>query len=141
MKFFLPGMFFLFAFVVGPILYTVAMSGFHYQTGNYISNLESIIIGIASGGMRPDANQTTFDINIIGQDAGKNLEILILIQSLRNAFCLQNPPKLFRFCFRFSPKSKSGRDCCPRISTANLSEQAALGQGAWYQISSERSAY
>ena len=29
MKFFLPGMFFLFAFVVGPVLYTIAMSGFH----------------------------------------------------------------------------------------------------------------
>lgn len=74
MKFFLPGMFFLFAFVVGPILYTIAMSGFHYQTGNYISKPESIT-RIISDGIRPDANQTTFDI-IIGQDPGKNLEIL-----------------------------------------------------------------
>lgn len=74
MKFFLPGMFFLFAFVVGPILYTVAMSGFHYQTGNYVSKPEAIT-QLISGGVRPDAAQTTFDI-IIGEDPAKNLEIL-----------------------------------------------------------------
>ena len=74
MKFFLPGMFFLFAFVVGPILYTIAMSGFHYQTGNYISKPESIT-QILAGGIRPDVAQTTFDI-IIGEDPAKNLEIL-----------------------------------------------------------------
>jgi ABC-type sugar transport system permease subunit len=74
MKFFLPGMFFLFAFVVGPILYTVAMSTFHYQTGNYISKPESII-RILEGGIRPDPAQTTFDI-LIGEDPARNLEIL-----------------------------------------------------------------
>lgn len=74
MKFFLPGMFFLFAFVVGPILYTVAMSTFHFQTGNYISKPEAII-RIIEGGIRPDPAQTTFDI-IIGEDPAKNLEIL-----------------------------------------------------------------
>ena len=74
MKFFLPGMLFLFAFVVGPIIYTVAMSGFHYQTGNYISKPESIT-KITIGGIRPDPNQTTFDL-IVGEDANKKLEIL-----------------------------------------------------------------
>ncbi len=74
MKFFLPGMFFLIAFVVGPILYTVAMSAFHYETGNYISKPEAIT-QILSTGVRPDADQTTFDI-VIGEDAGKKLEIL-----------------------------------------------------------------
>ena len=74
MKFFLPGMFFLIAFVVGPILYTVAMSAFHYETGNYISKPEAIT-QILSTGVRPDDNQTTFDI-VIGEDASKNLEIL-----------------------------------------------------------------
>ena len=63
MKFFLPGMFFLIAFVVGPILYTVAMSAFHYETGNYISKPEAIT-QILSTGVRPDADQTTFDIVI-----------------------------------------------------------------------------
>ena len=37
LKFFLPGILFLSAFVIGPILYTVVMSTFQYQTGNYIS--------------------------------------------------------------------------------------------------------
>ncbi len=74
MKFFLPGMFFLFAFVVGPILYTVAMSTFHYETGNYISKPDAISRILATG-VRPDPNQTTFDI-IIGEDSSKNLEIL-----------------------------------------------------------------
>ncbi len=74
MKFFLPGMLFLFAFVVGPILYTVAMSGFQYSTGNYISKPDAISRIIATG-IRPDANQTTFDI-IVGEDSAKNLEIL-----------------------------------------------------------------
>ena len=37
LKFFAPGVLFLVAFVVIPIVYTVAMSTFKYQTGNYIS--------------------------------------------------------------------------------------------------------
>jgi arabinogalactan oligomer/maltooligosaccharide transport system permease protein len=74
MKFFLPGMFFLFAFVVGPVLYTIAMSGFHYQTGNYITKQESIS-KIIIGGTRADPDQTTFDI-VIGKNASDQLEIL-----------------------------------------------------------------
>ena len=74
MKFFLPGMFFLLAFVVGPILYTIAMSGFHYQTGNYITK-EEAISKIVIGGTRADPAQTTFDI-VIGRDAANRLEIL-----------------------------------------------------------------
>ena len=36
LKFFIPGILLLAAFVIGPILYTVAMSGFNYKTGNII---------------------------------------------------------------------------------------------------------
>jgi arabinogalactan oligomer/maltooligosaccharide transport system permease protein len=42
LKFFLPGLLFLLAFVVGPIAYTVTMSGFQYQTGNTLSKPEAI---------------------------------------------------------------------------------------------------
>ncbi|MFM8633069.1 MAG: hypothetical protein ACKOCG_04570, partial [Candidatus Nanopelagicus sp.] len=42
LKFFLPGILFLTAFVIGPILYTVVMSTFQYQTGNYISKDQAI---------------------------------------------------------------------------------------------------
>ena len=61
LKFFLPGILFLSAFVIGPILYTVVMSTFQYQTGNYISKSQAIervqMLGIA-----PDEANTTFDV-------------------------------------------------------------------------------
>mgnify|MGYP003866000855 CR=1 FL=1 len=61
LKFFLPGILFLTAFVIGPILYTVVMSTYQYQTGNYISKDQSIervqMLGIA-----PDEANTTFDV-------------------------------------------------------------------------------
>ena len=43
LKFFIPGILLLIAFVIGPILYTVTMSGFNYKTGNIISKQEAII--------------------------------------------------------------------------------------------------
>ena len=46
MKFFLPGILFLAAFVVLPIVYTLVMSGFQFKTGNYVDKpvaLERII--------------------------------------------------------------------------------------------------
>jgi len=42
LKFFIPGILLLIAFVIGPILYTVTMSGFNYKTGNIISKQEAI---------------------------------------------------------------------------------------------------
>ena len=41
LKFFIPGILLLTAFVIGPILYTVAMSGFNYKTGNILSKNEA----------------------------------------------------------------------------------------------------
>jgi len=43
LKFFIPGILLLTAFVIGPILYTVTMSGFNYKTGNIISKEEAIV--------------------------------------------------------------------------------------------------
>ena len=37
LKFFLPGVLLLFAFVLSPILYTVTMSTYNYKTGNIVS--------------------------------------------------------------------------------------------------------
>ena len=61
LKFFAPGVLFLVAFVVIPIVYTVAMSTFKYQTGNYISK-EQAIDRIKLLGTAPDENGTTFDV-------------------------------------------------------------------------------
>jgi len=73
-KFLLPGMLFLFAFVIGPIVYTLVMSTFQYQNGNYISKEESItqikILGVES-----DEAGTAFDV-VIGRDAAGKLAIL-----------------------------------------------------------------
>jgi arabinogalactan oligomer/maltooligosaccharide transport system permease protein len=42
LKFFLPGVLLLVAFVLSPILYTVTMSTFNYKTGNIVSKGEAI---------------------------------------------------------------------------------------------------
>ena len=65
LKFFLPGLLFLLAFVVGPILYTVVMSTFQYQTGNYISKPQAIE-RVQALGVAPDDAGTTFDV-VIGK--------------------------------------------------------------------------
>lgn len=73
-KFLLPGMLFLFAFVIGPIVYTVVMSTFQYQNGNYISKEESIT-QIKLLGVESDEAGTAFDI-VIGRDESGKLAIL-----------------------------------------------------------------
>lgn len=63
LKFFLPGLIFLAAFSLGPILYTLIMSGFQYQTGNYISKEQSIE-RVSALGVEADENGTTFDVRV-----------------------------------------------------------------------------
>ena len=74
MKFFLPGLLLLFAFVIAPIVYTVVMSNFNYKTGNIISKQEAIT-QIKGLGVEPDANGTTFDI-IVGRASTGEYAIL-----------------------------------------------------------------
>ena len=61
LKFFVPGILLVIAFVIAPILFTVLMSTFNYQTGNYISK-DAAIEQVLIRGVEPDANQTTFDL-------------------------------------------------------------------------------
>jgi arabinogalactan oligomer/maltooligosaccharide transport system permease protein len=84
MKFFLPGMLFLFAFVLGPIIYTVVMSTFQYQTGNNVSKPEAIA-RIESNAVRANSDALTFDL-VLGEDSGKNLEILASDSANKNYF-------------------------------------------------------
>lgn len=74
LKFFLPGLLFLLAFVVGPVLYTVAMSGFQYQTGNTLSKQEAIV-QLEKLGKVQDANQTTLDVTI-GRTKANELAVI-----------------------------------------------------------------
>jgi len=75
LKFFVPGILFFIAFVIAPIVFTVIMSIFNYQTGNYISKSASIeqvlILGVQS-----DANQTTFDL-VSGKDSNGDYAVLV----------------------------------------------------------------
>jgi arabinogalactan oligomer/maltooligosaccharide transport system permease protein len=75
MKFFLPGMLLLFAFVVAPIVYTISMSVFQYQTGNYISKVEAVKI-IADQGVSQDESGTAYDVRV-GKDNSGNLQLLV----------------------------------------------------------------
>lgn len=61
LKFFVPGILFFIAFVIAPIVFTVLMSTFNYQTGNYITK-DAAIEQVLIRGVEPDANQTTFDL-------------------------------------------------------------------------------
>jgi arabinogalactan oligomer/maltooligosaccharide transport system permease protein len=70
LKFFLPGLLFLGAFAIGPILYTLVMSGFQYQTGNYISK-EEAIERVTALGVEPDEDGTTFDVRVGRLDSGE----------------------------------------------------------------------
>ena len=75
LKFFVPGILFFIAFVVAPILFTVLMSTYNYQTGNYISK-DAAIEQVLIRGVEPDANQITFDL-VSGIDANGSEAILV----------------------------------------------------------------
>jgi len=85
LKFFLPGLLFLLAFVVGPVLYTLSMSGFVYQTGNTLSK-EDAIVQIEKLGKVQDANGTIFDVGV-GKNKLNELGI-IYFDSLTNEFAI-----------------------------------------------------
>ncbi|MSY01766.1 MAG: ABC transporter permease subunit [Actinobacteria bacterium] len=80
LKFFIPGILLLTAFVIGPILYTVTMSGFNYKTGNIISK-EEAIVQIKARGIEADSSGTSFDIKL-GTSNGQEA---ILVSDIANA--------------------------------------------------------
>ena len=63
LKFFIPGILLLAAFVIGPILYTVTMSGYNYKTGNIISK-EEAIVQIKVRGIEASPEGIAFDIKL-----------------------------------------------------------------------------
>lgn len=65
LKFFVPGILLLTAFVITPVLYTLVMSSYNYKTGNYISKSEAVQ-RIQALALEPDENQSAFDI-VVGK--------------------------------------------------------------------------
>jgi arabinogalactan oligomer/maltooligosaccharide transport system permease protein len=79
LKFFIPGILLLAAFVIGPILYTVTMSGFNYKTGNIISK-EEAILQVKIRGVEAAPSGLTYDVKL-----GKYLETpAILVSDINN---------------------------------------------------------
>jgi arabinogalactan oligomer/maltooligosaccharide transport system permease protein len=70
LKFFIPGILFLAAFVIVPIAYTLIMSGFQYRTGNYISKPEALE-RVQALGVVQDESLTTYDVTIGRNDSGQ----------------------------------------------------------------------
>lgn len=79
LKFFIPGILLLLAFVIGPILYTVTMSGFNYKTGNIISK-EEAIVQIKVRGIEASPDGIAFDVKL-GKSNG---EKAILVSDITN---------------------------------------------------------
>lgn len=69
LKFFVPGLLLLVAFVLTPVLYTVVMSTYNYKTGNYISKQDAIE-RIKVLALEPDEFGTAYDI-VVGEFRGE----------------------------------------------------------------------
>lgn len=72
LKFFAPGLMFLAAFVIVPVVFTLSMSGFKYQTGNMLSKEEAIKT-IIDQGTAPDPEGTSFNavVGYVDKDPNK----------------------------------------------------------------------
>ena len=73
-KFFLPGVLFLVAFVVVPIVYTLLMSGFQFKTGNYVDKPVAIE-RIQDSAFVADESGVTYDV-VIGKTSADELALL-----------------------------------------------------------------
>ena len=82
LKFFLPGVLLLVAFVLSPILYTVTMSTYNYKTGNIVSKDEAIE-QIQNRAFESDADGTSFDIKIGRYQAQ---EAILVSDTINNAY-------------------------------------------------------
>ena len=125
LKFFLPGLLFLLAFVVGPILYTVVMSTFQYQTGNYISKPQAIE-RVQALGVAPDEAGTTFDV-VIGK---YNNQIAILASDPINKkyFINTRTENIELAANQVSIDENGVAKEAPDFSPSNTAEIAALDQ-------------
>ena len=74
MKFFLPGISLLSAFVVLPILYTLVMSGFQFKTGNYVDKPVALERIMAESYVADDSG-LSFDV-VVGEDGQGNPALL-----------------------------------------------------------------
>lgn len=91
LKFFVPGILFFIAFVIAPIVFTVVMSTFNYQTGNYITK-DAAIEQVLVRGVEPDANQTTFDL--VSGKTGDGSDAILVSDVANQKFYLSTEKEL-----------------------------------------------
>lgn len=89
LKFFLPGILLLAAFVITPILYTVVMSTYNYKTGNYISK-EEAIDRIKALALEPDENNSAFDI-VVGEF--QTSDALLVSDIVNDSYFISTPER------------------------------------------------
>ena len=89
MKFFLPGILLLAAFVITPILYTVVMSTYNYKTGNYIGK-EEAVGRIQALALEPDENNSAFDI-VVGEF--QESDALLVSDITNNSYFISTPER------------------------------------------------
>lgn len=73
-KFFLPGLIFLFIFMIAPVVYTSIMSTYNYKIGNLITKDEALKQLIDVVGLVPDADSTQYDM-YVGKIGSKTVGI------------------------------------------------------------------
>ena len=78
LKFFAPGLMFLAAFVIVPLVFTLSMSGFKYQTGNMLEKQAAIDL-IQEQGTEPDSEGTAFDNVVVGYQGTDKTNTAILV--------------------------------------------------------------
>lgn len=91
LKFFVPGILFFIAFVIAPIVFTVVVSTFNYQTGNYITK-DAAIEQVLVRGVEPDANQTTFDL--VSGKTGDGSDAILVSDVANQKFYLSTEKEL-----------------------------------------------
>jgi arabinogalactan oligomer/maltooligosaccharide transport system permease protein len=89
-KFFAPGLMFLVAFVVVPVVFTISMSGFKYQTGNMLSK-EVAVQTIVDQGTESDPDGTAFDA-VLGYYGDKIDNTAIIVSQAKEETITSDKP-------------------------------------------------
>lgn len=83
LKFLTPGLVLMVLFILVPVIYTVSMSFFNYQTGN-LGTKDGAVTAILQTGLTPDAKNTQYDM-AIGTRNGK-ITVLLTDPNTKQSF-------------------------------------------------------
>ena len=90
LKFFAPGLMFLAAFVIVPVVFTLSMAGFKYQTGNMLSKEEAVST-IVDQGTQSDENGTEFEA-VLGYYGKDKADTAIITSTMVEETVVSNKP-------------------------------------------------